>query len=266
MSTKQKTIHFLFLIGTILLLVGCGHGAEENLFTGEEEQTSISDHPKLQNLITFDVLGGVFRSQTVAIQASIFNDPLADSKSIPSASGMTLNLKPPASQGTSETYSEPIQFDTSLSFSGLGGRGSLVLVATGTGTRLLKSEESDDIVAYHYEPLVLRFLFYKYAYSHPCLGTIRLDGEIHCVIEGDYDSRIGDFLGTAHCLNGPINNAMSLLYITEEANYEITYDATLQIDGNPFIFNSYTVTGDISIDGESMKIESLIGEGASCSY
>lgn len=220
--------------------------------------------PKIENYITFDFLGGVFR-KSIELENMILDGAGEPATSV---GKLSANVLPPqtTSAVTAETTGgqKPFVIDTSYSFVGKNGSGKLVISASGSGTdEYTNSDVSQKIQ--HFDPLKLHFLFFNYAFNNKCLGEVHMDGEIVCDISGKYDTAARKFLGNAHCANGPVDQPQTILYITESANYDVVIDADLIINGNPFNYGSYKNSGTISIDGIEKKIEELITGGYSCS-
>lgn len=260
---------YLLLVTVFLFLQSCGGGSGTG--TGfDTPSNDISDktatatsskvaHPKINNLITFDILGGVFSLTSAEVEASIFSDGAME---MTDAGKTSANLTPPPSN---QTLSESMTIDASYSFSGRGGHGGLTLIATGSGEKIYPSSTAAKPDLYRYSPMTLRFRFSRFAFDNACLGTIRLDGEITCTIEGDYHPSDQKFVGSAECINGPAEKPASIIYMAPDTNYSVALNAVLTIDGDPFQYESYKYEGEITIDGASKKIEDLIGKGLSCS-
>lgn len=241
-----------------VLLIGCGHSSMEAGPNVPPEEGSkitkgIISHPNLTNIITSDILGGLFRASSTEIEASINEN----------------RPTPVQANKNSESLTPPTQtllVDTSLSFQGGGGKGEMILSALGTGQKIMESETSETAISYHYDSLTLRLLFFNFAYYNPCFGLIRLDGEIRCEIIGDYKLENKQLIAKARCQNGPKENRTTLLYITEEGLFDVAFDADLEINGNPFSFGSYKQKGTITIDGQEHSIDpKAVHDGASCS-
>lgn len=258
-----------------LFIISCGHSDgittqnnEENLIklkTKFESVGEIQVNPELlKSYMTFDVLGGVFRKSSTATTNSIVLESKGLSTNKEKTTGkLSISLPPPVVAESTTPPEEPepieseqIEIDYSNQYVGYEGEGKLVISALGAG------EESDGIR--HLSSLTLRFLFFNYAFNNPCLGNIYLDGEVQCEISGDYKIEKGEFLGQAHCMHGPKDDPIPILYITSQRFYEIGVDANLTIDGSIYQYKNYRYEGKITIDGENLKVEDLINSG-SCS-
>ena len=214
--------------------------------------------PRIENYITFDVLGGVFR-KSMEMEAMVLD---GGEEAVPSAAKLSIHVLPPKTE--TKDGQKSFLIDAAYSFVGKNGSGKLVISTSGNGADEYISAELGPKIR-HFNPLRLRFLFFNYAFSNKCLGEVHLDGEIICDITGKYDSTARKFLGNAHCANGPAEQPQTLLYITEMADYEIGMNANMIINGNPFNYGSYKNSGTITIDGVEKKIEELITAGDSCS-
>lgn len=256
-----------FSVISFLFLAACGSGGGVSVGTDSlnAQLTSFSAiaDPKIENFITFDVLGGVFSFKASEVEAAIFSDQQNVNKGL-SVGKLSENLVQPGLQTSAATLSAPETIDASFSFSGKGGHGGLILIATGTNEKIYPSSTAAQPTLYRYKPLTLRFRFTNFAYDNACLGLVRLNGEITCTIEGDYTLSDKKFVGKALCSNGPADQPATLLYIAPNANYTVGLKATLTINGDPFSFDSYKYEGDITIDGASKKVEDLIGDGLTC--
>lgn len=241
----------LSIIGCLLMIIGCGHESKQNELAGmaSEAEVTLEANPNIKNLIAFDVLGGVFSLTSSDVEAIITNSE---------------NSSKNFSTGKANSLSEPLNVDSSFSFIGKEGRGSLTLITSGKAEKKLDSSTTPTVIGYHFAPLNLRFLFFNYAYDNGCLGMVRLDGEIDCAVEGDYDLTSGKLIGKAACNNGPAANPASIIYVAPDANYSVELNAVLTINGNPYMYKSYKYTGEIRIDGEPHNVETLIADGLSC--
>ena len=239
---------YLLLAG-FLFLSSCGGSGgtpnitTQNLNTNNTVTSTEIDSNALKSYMTFDVLGGVFRKNSSATSAEI----------IDSESDTSVNKR----IETVNTEPQPFEVDYSNQYVGSQGKGRMVISALGSGTEL------NDLR--HFNALTLRFLFFNYAFNNPCVGSLSLDGELRCEITGDYKMGAKEFSGEAHCVNGPKANPISVLYITPQKVHEIGVDATLKIKGDFHRYKSYSYEGKITIDGEDLTIEDLIGRGGSCS-
>lgn len=255
---ESKT--FFLVLALLFFCWSCGPSSigvdENNNSSGDELSQNISavDDPKIESHIAFDVLGGVFRA------------PSDDSKTIAFDSETNSQNPKDAVAKTSVNFS-PSVIDSSYLFSGKGGHGRLIISLEGSASDAnppaIVADTKETIR--HYSPLNIRFLFFKYAFENRCLGTVYLHGEIHCEVEGDYTLHQQIFRGTAHCFHGPKEESKPILYITDHHNYEVELNAHLAIDGNPFVYQSYTYEGVILIDGKQRIIEGLVAESGSCS-
>lgn len=248
MSFVQKAL--MAAVG-IVTISGCGHESKQNELAAaaSEADVTLEANPNIKNIITFDVLGGVFSLTSSDVEAAITNSK---------------NISKNFSAGKSNSLSEPLNVDSSFAFVGSRGHGSLTLITTGTAEKKMESATNPAVVGYHFAPLNLRFLFFNYAYDNACLGIVRLDGEIDCTLEGDYDLTHEKFIGKTVCQNGPAGSPASIIYVAPNANYSVDFNATLSINGNPYQYSSYTYTGDITIDGKPYNVEALIADGLSC--
>lgn len=249
MSFVQKV---LMVAVAIVTISGCGHESKQNELAAaaSEAEVALEANPNINNIIAFDVLGGVFSLTSSDVEASITNSK---------------NNSKNFSAGKSTSLSEPLNIDSSFAFVGSGGHGSLTLITTGTAEKKLESSTTTPtVISYHFAPLNLRFLFFNYAYGNACIGMVRLDGEIDCTVEGDYDLTTEKFIGKAVCQNGPSGSPASIIYVAPNDNYSVGFHATLTINGSPYEYDSYTYGGTITIDGESHNVEALIADGLSC--
>lgn len=253
------------LLTACFLLVSCGGalpsggGDLAGQSLSESLETNVSKaslDPKMENYITFDVLGGIFR-KSMDIEAMVLDEAIETTSK--SAAKLSISVPPPPSGG-----GKPFVIDTAYSYVGKNGSGKLVISASGSGTDEFTTADLSQKIR-HFNPLKLRFLFFNFVFNNKCLGEVHVDGEIVCDITGQYDTAARKFLGNAHCANGSTEQPQTILYITEAANYDVEMNADLIINGNPFNYGSYKNTGIITIDGAEKKIEELIVEGSSCS-
>lgn len=242
------------------LISACGGTESSGDFITEGGKISGSiDFSKMAGLITFDVMGGVFRASTVDFEATVLENDDSDAKNKILTSKNSLS-------GSHRTGNvETLDYNVGFHFSGAQGKGALVVTATGQGERTYESDTSDVVNNEKYFPLNLTFRFVDYQFYNPCIGFIRLDGAIVCKIEGSYNWKSKNMVVTANCRNGPDGDNRSLLYMASEANYEIAFDSKIRINGSPFQYSSYQYSGDISIDGQKSAISPLADSGKSCS-
>ncbi|MDO8527758.1 MAG: hypothetical protein Q7T03_08735 [Deltaproteobacteria bacterium] len=256
MNIKIKNFLPVFL----LFVTSCGStsvspSSNEKIQGPAPAVAAQSLNPKIENYMTFDLLGGVFRKpETSNTGAMLFDFTELESNSV-SAGKTSINLSP--NEKMAATQESSFVVDSSYTFIGKAGYGRLVISLSGSG--------KDVSSVRHYAPLKLRFLFYKYAFDNRCVGEIYLHGEIQCDVEGDYNLSTQNFIGKAHCFNGPQTKPGKILYITRDHNYEIELDGGLTINGNPLLYRSYSYEGDIIIDGMKKQIEELIQDGDTCS-
>lgn len=238
---------FAIILLALFSSLGCGSSSSTDTaappnqqVTSDSVQKSTAPIPtKAENLLTFDVLGGIFKQSNTASAMTLAKT--------------TLNLPQPQ---TKEEAVAQFSIDTSYTFLGYKSSGRLVVTAAGAG--------SEAAMLRHYEPLTLRFLFFNYAFKNDCFGVVHVDGEIRCEIVGDYWTDKKTFSGTAHCVNGPQNKPETVIYITDKKTYDVSFDAQLKIDGDYLNYGSYNYQGDITIDGAKKKIEDLMKGGLSC--
>ena len=251
----SKFFRFVASLLSILLLVACG--TSEDYQKSNLQSNLIGDNSPTQNsgsilsMIAFDLVGGMFSTNSQTIKNSV----LSDGDSTPLSVGKVI---------ASEKSIKAVAIDTSFSFSGAGGNGKLTLIANGNAEKIFESETSPTPQSYQFRNLNLRFLFFNYTYYHDCLGKIRVDGEISCKIIGDYNLRNENFVGKALCRNGYQEDRSTLLYMSDEANYEVSLETLLEIEGNPFNFSSYYYSGQITIDGVINEIETLLSANNTC--
>lgn len=250
------------LLTTCFLLASCGDAlpsgggylAGQSLSEANVSKGSLD--PKMENYITFDMLGGIFR-KAMDMEAMVLDEVIeTTSKSV---AKLSINVTPP-----SDGEGKPFVIDTAYSYVGKNGSGKLVISATGNGSDEYTTADLSQKIR-HFNPLKLRFLFFNFVFNNKCLGEVHVDGEIVCDITGKYDTATRKFLGNSHCANGPAERPQTILYITEATHYDVEMNADLIINGNPFNYGSYKNSGTITIDGDEKKIEELIVEGSSCS-
>lgn len=227
-----------------------------NLNENQASQPVIN--PNIKFYMTFDVLGGVFRK----------NNQAADSVTLANKSISVTHVpeEEPQQSATPPNHglvSEPFEIDTSKRYNGLDGEGLLTLSIFGDGEEIHPVNDTKDVVR-HFSTLTLRFVFHDFTFNNPCLGKVKLKGEIHCEVQGDYEMQTENFLGEAHCTNGPKGGPNPVLYKIPQRDYSIEFDAGLRIDGNPYQYRSYKYDGEITIDGETMLIQDSVTKGASC--
>lgn len=223
-----------------LFIFSCGQtdGGQWEETTGEKAASLYLSESlpagTLENQITLDVLGGMFRTDTSSSQNMFLSK----------STQTTTELAP----------------DISYEYSGMDGKGELVLSISGSGVEKEIKTGSSTYTTRTFSPLQLRFLFFNYAYLNPCLGEVRLTGEISCEITGEY--KAGRFIGKSHCANG---EGEKISYKVAGSVYEIGLDADLNIGGNIYSYSSYSYTGTITINNESKKIEDALQTVPSCS-
>ena len=236
----MKIVRAYICILLFLLIFSCGHedGGEWEA-APEEKSASVSlaadlSPSTIENQITLDVLGGIFRADNSAGQ------------------GMTI----------SKTIQQATELspDISYNYSGRDGKGDLTLNISGSGIEKKIVVGSNTYTTREFSPLNLQFLFFNYAFYNPCLGEVRLNGAILCAATGEY--KAGRFIGTAHCASGDGEN---INYKTTSASYEISLDANLKIGGNIYSYGSYSYSGNVIINGETKKIEDVLQTTAACS-
>lgn len=254
MQTKSICLAFL-----MLTFLSCG-GEEQpsnsnivNKTNNLDENSAIG--PIDQNIkfyMTFDILGGMFRKD---------EEP---SNAITLAKGLvTTHPSGETPEETGPFPSEPFQIDASKNYRGLNGEGLLTLSMLGEGEEIFPSHDPQNIIR-HFSALTLRFVFHDYAFNNPCLGKVKLKGELHCEIQGDYEMKPKTFLGEAHCVDGPKENPKPILYRVPQKDFAVEVDSVLIIDGDPYRYRSYDYDGEIAIDGEKLPIKDLIHQGSSC--
>lgn len=239
----------------MILLNSCGtsetphlNNPESAIFGNANESVSPNN---ILGFIAFDLVGGMFSTSSQVIEKSVIKN--GDSTPLPLSKA--------------QTSTKPIQempIDTSFAFSGAGGYGKLTITANGNGIKIFPSPTSPNPEFYKFNPLTLRFFFFNYTYYNDCLGKIQVDGELSCNVVGSYDIYKKVFLGNVSCQNGYKEDNRPLLYITQEANYEVTLNALLKIDGNPFYFESYSYSGQIMVDGVLSDIQTSITSQGTC--
>lgn len=249
---------WLLPILPFLVLIGCGttenyqQSFPQEALLGDNSNTSKSGN--FFSMIAFDLVGGMFSTSSQVIEKSIITggelSPLSSSKTHTAAI---------------DSETQDLAIDTSFSFQGSGGYGKLVLTASGSGTKTFQTSTSTTPKKYQFNPLTLRFLFFNYTYYHDCMGEIRLNGEISCKVSGSYNFYQKTFSGKAICQNGFQEDQSTLLYSTDESNYEVALNSILEINGNPFSYSSYYYSGRITIDGVLHDIDDLMDSDQTCS-
>ncbi|MBI4223928.1 MAG: hypothetical protein HY609_03260 [Deltaproteobacteria bacterium] len=159
---------------------------------------------------------------------------------------------------------EAFVIDYSRQYVGFENKGRMTLSVFGEGEEVFPPNNPENVVR-HFSSLVLRFVFHDFAFNNPCLGPVKLKGEIACVVEGDYEVQTGEFLGEALCQNGPPDNPIPVLYKVPQKDFVAELNARLAIDGDPYRFRSYVYDGVIVIDGEELSVKDNVWKGASCS-
>lgn len=246
----------------LILLVSCSGTEGTNDTNGNPSQNNVTIgnptvygdvDPNINFYMTFDLLGGVFRRPNQG-----------------SAASMQLNTEP-GTVSKSSSATEPAAFqreaftvDYSRQYIGFENKGKMSLSVFGEGEEVFPPNDPESVVR-HFNPLTLRFVFHDFAFNNPCIGVVRLKGEIACTVEGDYDMQTEEFLGEAFCQNGPLDNRLPVLYKVPQREYSVEMDVQLMIDGNPYRYRSYSYDGAMTIDGEELSVKDNIWKGASCS-
>ena len=261
---KRKVWAVILLIITVSFINSCGNssGQGNSINSNKNNNLEVSptaENPNIKSYMTFDVLGGVFR-KTGDGAAGMLLDEGESSKGF-LVDKTSLSLPPPPIPQANASNS-PFTIDSSSQYLGYQGKGRLTISALGSGEEVTQSTK--DIIR-QFSSLTLRFVFHKFGFNNTCLGLVYLDGEIECDVRGDYELSNQNFLGEAHCSNGPKTNPAPLIYITDQKNYSVELDANLKIDGDIYLYKSYSYDGSITIDGEKGAINDLIGKGGSCS-
>lgn len=245
-----------------LFFSACGSekGGQTQTFENTTPNAEVS-LGQIEGNLTFDLLGGVFAKRSKEIE----NQIIGKGETNPEKNVLYQTISTAPEGDTTDPLEEThFVIDVGFNFNGKGGHGKMALSATGEGISYSeKSSEEPKIL--HFSPLNLQFSFHNYAFDSTCVEDVKLDGIIDCKIEGDYEVDKNKFLGEAICQSAPHNESIFIVYRTPFKDYWITFNATLKIDGNPYRYDSYSYTGDIIIDGESKKIESLVSQSGRCS-
>lgn len=259
---------FLFACGGATRPSGQNDSQNQNNLTTGDQTVSGDFDPNTNFYLTFDLLGGVFRKNQASSAAMYLDTESAVAKSIstyPSTYLPTTNHQ----GNTQETPTESPQqdglvVDYSRQYVGFENKGRMSLSVFGEGQEISPTNDPEDIVR-HFSQLILRFVFHDFAFNNPCLGVVKLKGEITCVVAGDYEVSAEQFLGEAHCQNGPLDNPAPVIYKIPQKDFSAELNTHLTIDGDPYRYRSYSYEGLIVIDGEEFSVKDNIAKGASCS-